>query len=153
MAGDRRPPMTLLPIEFSLSALPKYAGRAAVALLTLLTLIESATAEQYTVLNFHYVAKGPTEILGGWTCWFANCKYAPCHMVTEREPQLGTLRPYVSPGPIPAEAGARCRGVSIPKLHLTYTPRPGARGDDEVTLRSTAENGGRHLIYIHIEVP
>ncbi|WP_457817302.1 hypothetical protein, partial [Staphylococcus aureus] len=85
--------------------------------------------------------------------WFpTNCRYAPCHMVTVQKPRLGTLRPSVSPTHLPATMST-CAGAPVPGLTIIYTPRPGAHGRDEVVLRSIAENGGRHILRIHVEVP
>jgi len=114
-----------------------------------------AAAENFQTLNYHSVANGPTVVLKSWTCWFGpdrGCRYAPCHMTTAQQPKLGTLRPLVSPGVIPTSGGA-CAGKPIPEMNMLYTPKPGAHGADEILLRTQSDNGWRHDIYIHVEVP
>lgn len=112
-----------------------------------------AAAQQFETLDYNFVAAGPIQIVSGWTCWFPNCRYAPCHMVTVQKPRLGMLRPSVSRTQVPMTLGNACSGASLPGLTIVYTPRPGAHGSDEVVLRSMAENGGRHILRIHVEVP
>ena len=111
-----------------------------------------AKADEFTRLSYEFTANGPTVILAGWTCWFADCEYAACHMTTLQMPALGVLRPSVRQGMIPSTAG-KCAGKPVPVLTITYTPRHGAHGRDEVVLRSIADNGGRHVIVIHIVLP
>ena len=131
--------------------------RLAVAALGALAVISLAAvpvaAEEFKTLSFRFTANGPTAIVDKWTCWFdADCQYAACHMTTVRKPTLGTLKPFAGPGAIPAWAG-RCAGKPVPVLTITYTPRPGVHGVDEIVLRSIADNGGRHILNIHIDVP
>jgi hypothetical protein len=111
--------------------------------------------QNFQTLTYRATATGPTLILAKWTCWFGSdqdCKYAPCHMTTVQEPKLGKLRPAVSPGVIPANGGV-CAGRPVPVLNITYTPKPGAHGSDEVVLESRSENYSRHMIHIYVEVP
>ena len=127
------------------------AGGGVVAMISFVPL---AAAAQET-RSYRLTASGPTVILKNWTCWFgpdAGCRYAPCHMSTVQKPALGTLNPSVTPGSIPA-AGGQCAGRPVPVLTITYTPHRGARGADEVVLRSASDNGARHILNFHIDVP
>jgi hypothetical protein len=100
-----------------------------------------------------FVANGPIVILANWTCWFGgSCKYAPCHMNVVQKPTLGTVAPAVHHGVLPPEAGS-CAGKPAPLLNITYTPRAEAHGSDEVVLRSMSENGLRHTLNIHVDIP
>lgn len=81
-----------------------------------------------------------------------DLQYAACHMTTIKKPTLGTLSPRVGPSHI-VSVGTVCHGQPISALSIRYTPRPGTHGQDDVVLRSIADNGGRHLLYIHIDVP
>lgn len=130
----------------------RAAPRALAGLAAALLALSPARAEEFKRLEYHFAATGPTRILSGWTCWFADCKYADCHMTTLQRPKLGALRPVASSGVIPAPGG-RCARHPAPVLAILYTPRPGAHGADEVTLRSIADNGGRHILHFHIDVP
>ena len=112
----------------------------------------AASAQPMQTYAYHWVAHGPTVVLPAWTCWFPkNCKYAPCHMHTVQEPQLGLLTPSVATGQIPAYAGV-CAGKPIPNLTLTYTPKPGAHGEDKMTLETHSDNGHSHRIEISVDV-
>jgi len=115
--------------------------------------VGAAAAEPVQTLSYSFTANGPTVVLSKWTCWFgADCAYAPCHMTTARTPALGALAPRVEPGVVPS-SGGRCAGMPVPVLTITYTPRRGVHGADEVVLRSNSDNGFRHVINIHIEIP
>jgi hypothetical protein len=124
------------------------AGAGALALLWYSTAHIAAEESQ----SFRFSAKGPTLILSNWTCWYPDCRYAPCHMTVVQKPTLGTLTPAVRHGVFPASAG-QCAGKPSPTLNITFTPRPGAHGSDDVVLRSMSENGSSHTLNIHIDVP
>jgi hypothetical protein len=124
------------------------AGAGALALFSYSTAHIAAEESQ----SFRFSAKGPIQILSNWTCWYADCRYAPCHMTVVQQPTLGALTPEVRHGVFPASAG-QCAGKPSPILNITYTPRSGAHGSDEVVLRSMSENGSRHTLKIHIDVP
>ena len=124
------------------------AGAGALALLWYSTVHIAAEESQ----SFRFSAKGPTLILSNWTCWYPDCRYAPCHMTVVQKPTLGTLAPAVRHGVFPASAG-QCAGKPSPTLNITFTPRRGAHGSDDVVLQSMSENGSRHTINIHIDVP
>jgi hypothetical protein len=124
------------------------AGAGALALLWYSTVHIAAEESQ----SFRFSAKGPTLILSNWTCWYPDCRYAPCHMTVVQKPTLGTLTPAVRHGVFPASAG-QCAGKPSPTLNITFTPRPGAHGSDDVVLRSMSENGSSHTLNIHIDVP
>jgi hypothetical protein len=129
-----------------------FAGLGALAALSLGP-VRAPAAETTQTLTTSFTANGPTVILDKWSCWFgADCRYAPCHMTTVSEPRLGRLTPDVGSGAIPS-AGGRCMGKPVPVLTIVYTPRPGAHGADEVVLRSNSDNGSRHVLNIHVEVP
>ena len=129
------------------------AGAGVMAMTSLVPL--TVAAEEFKTRSYRLTANGPTVILKNWTCWFgsdAGCKYAPCHMTTLQKPALGTLKPSVEPGTIPA-SGGRCAGKPAPVLTITYTPRHGAHGAEEIVLRSISDNGARHILNFHIDVP
>lgn len=110
-------------------------------------------AEEFQMHSSRFVANGPVVVLANWTCWFpTTCKYAACRVTTVQKPTLGTLKSVVGPSVVPA-MGGQCAGKPIPALTITYTPRPGAHGGDEIVLRSIADNGGRHMMNIHVDVP
>ena len=48
-----------------------------------------AKADEFTRLSYKFTANRPTVVLAGWTCWFADCEYAACHMTTIQKPALG----------------------------------------------------------------
>jgi len=111
-----------------------------------------AAAQDFVTQDYRFTANGPLKLLDAWTCWFPSCKYAACHMTTIKQPTLGRLTPRVGPTQIPAQGGV-CAGQPVPGLTLTYTARAGAHGADEVVLRSIADNGQRHMLTFHIDVP
>jgi hypothetical protein len=125
------------------------AGASAFALISCST--ARVAAEELTQ-SFRFSANGPTLILSNWTCWYADCRYAPCHMTVVQKPTLGSLTPTVRHGVFPASSG-QCAGKPSPILNITFTPRAGAHGSDDVVLRSMSENGSRHTLNIHIDVP
>jgi adenylate cyclase len=84
--------------------------------------------------------------------YFVDGIYAPCHMTIVQKPTLGTLTPSVRHGVFPAAAG-QCAGKPAPLLNITFAPRSGAHGSDGVVLRSMSDNGSRHTLNIHIDVP
>jgi len=107
---------------------------------------------QMVTLHYHSIANGPTAAVSNWTCWFPDCRYAPCHMQTVQSPQLGVLRPSVHSGRIP-ESGGICAGRPITALTLTYTPRKGAHGTDFIILETHSDNGASHRLEVTVDVP
>ena len=116
-----------------------------------LFLAPGARADEFQRIDYRYTAARPVVILEGWSCWYPNCRFASCNMNTEVRPRLGTLKVQVRPVTIPA--GNACAGHATRGLFITYTPRPGAQGQDEIVMRSIADNGGRHVLHFSVLVP
>jgi hypothetical protein len=133
-----------------LNSKPLTAGAAALAFMCYSA--SGVVAEDFQTRSSRFSATGPTVILANWTCWSGDCKYAPCHMSVVQKPALGTLTPSVRKGVFPFSAG-QCAGKPAPLLNITFTPRSGAHGSDDVVLRSMSDNGSRHILNIHIDVP
>jgi hypothetical protein len=114
--------------------------------------VSPSRAQDFVVQDHQLTAGGAVNLLNGWACWFADCRFANCHMQTTRKPQLGALRVAVKPATIPSSGGT-CAGRATPGLYVTYTPRPGVHGTDTVELRSIADNGDRHLLRYTITMP
>jgi hypothetical protein len=107
-------------------------------------LVVSAHAHAPKQETYPVVARGPTPLLTSWTCWHGDCSFANCNARMQREPRQGTMQVRVVDATI-SRNGGKCAGRPTKGLDLTYIPRAGARGADEVIIRITADNGGDYL--------
>lgn len=114
--------------------------------------VTPSSAQDFVTKEYSSTAYGPTVIMPDWKCWYSDCKLANCHMDTVQQPSLGKLKVKVIRVHLDQSAGY-CAGAPIAALQITYVPRPGVHGQDEVVMRSIADNGGRHMLYFHIAVP
>ena len=97
-------------------------------------------------------ANGPTVLLSDWTCWHSDCSFANCDARMVRKPSQGTIQVRIRDTTIPRQ-GRQCAGRPTKGLNLTYEPRAGARGADEVIFRITADNSGNYLKRYLITLP
>jgi hypothetical protein len=116
------------------------------------TLVAAAHAQAPKEETYRITAQGPTLLLNNWTCWHSDCAFANCNARMVREPKQGAMQVRVRDTTIPRTAG-RCAGRPTKGLNLTYVPRAGAHGVDEVTIRITADNGGNYLKRYLITLP
>jgi hypothetical protein len=116
------------------------------------TLAAPAEAQAPKQETYPIIARGPTRLLENWTCWHGDCSFANCNARMVREPRQGNMQVRVGDTTIP-RTGGKCAGQPTKGLNLTYVPRAGARGADEIIIRITADNGGNYLKRYLIVLP